>query len=162
MMFIPWKLIAVLVSWVVVATFVYEHEQEEFTKERAVAQAVADKQVALTNQVAQILGSKVGELQTNLVKAQADGKAKDAKIQSIVAANHYELRSSAASCSATPSDSAPASGDTAQPSAQLSGAAGDLIFDIARTGNQAIIALNACIQQYDEVKTQFDKLREPQ
>ena len=70
--------------------------------------------------------------------------------------NFARIRASAASCSPTPSNPTVASGDPAQPSAQLSREAGDTLFDIASTGNQAIIALNTCVKQYDEVKAQFD------
>jgi len=38
----PYFWVALALSWIVVAVSVYEHEQTEFDKERAVAQAALD------------------------------------------------------------------------------------------------------------------------
>ena len=70
-MMIPWKLIAILVSWLVVAVAVYEHEQSEFDKERAIAQAALEAANQKAKEISNDRDQRIASISSDLASTQA-------------------------------------------------------------------------------------------
>lgn len=145
---IPWKLIALMLSWIVVATFTYEHCQEDIVKERAVAQAALDAANKHAQEVSDERNSTVADISSRLVATQnkADQAAK--ALRDNLASGALRL-SIAGSCGGKlPNDPAFASNDH-QGRCDIDPDAAQRIVAITERGDHAIEKLNACVDAYN-------------
>jgi hypothetical protein len=150
MMFFPWRLIALLLSWVVVAVAVYEHEQSEFDKERAVAQAALEAANKHAKEISDERESTVAKISSDLADqtAKADKASKD--LHYSIASGALRLSVPVASCGAVSNDSSTASRNH-ETSAQLDPEFAQSLVGLTERGDKAIIELNSCIDSYNSL-----------
>ena len=150
-MMIPWKLIAILVSWLVIAVAVYEHEQSEFDKERAIAQATLDAANKHAQEVTDERNSSIADISSRLEATQkaADKAAKD--LRTNIANGSLRLSIPVASCSAV-SDNSTASDQHSEARADIDPGYAQAIVAITERGDQAINQLNSCIDAYQALR----------
>jgi hypothetical protein len=113
-------------------------------------------QVAKMNEEARAIEgihqNAVNAIALQLEKANANAKAQDDKLLTVVADSGFRMRVSSTSCVQASADAGTSSGDQSQPTAELDPATGQALFDIAQIGDEAIRSLNACIAAYDQVR----------
>jgi hypothetical protein len=151
MMLIPWKLIALLLSWVVVAVGVYEHCQGEFEKERAVSQAALEAANQHAKEISDERESTVSKISSDLATAQAraDKAAKD--LRNSIADGSRVLRVAGTCSSNLPNDTAP-TGSNTEAICNIDPGAAQSLVRLTQRGDEAIIQLNACIDAYHEME----------
>jgi hypothetical protein len=151
MTLIPWKLIALLLSWLVVAVGVYEHCQGEFEKERAVSQAALEAANQHAKEISDERESTVAKISNDLavVQAKADKAAKDLRYG--IADGSRVLRVAGTCSSNVPNDSTSAGGNT-EAICNIDPGAAQSIVRLTQRGDEAIMQLNACIDAYHEME----------
>ena len=148
---IPWKLIALLVSWVVVATFTYEHCQSQFDKERAVTQAALEAANKHAKEVTYERNATVADISSRLeaTKKSADKAAKD--LRTNIANGSLRLSIPIASSVAVSGNST-ASDQHSEARADIDPGYAQAIVAITERGDQAINQLNSCIDAYQALR----------
>lgn len=148
MIFIPWRLIALVISWVVVAVFTYEHCQADFDKERNDAKIAFEEQNARTEATNADWKDKHDKVSAQLASTQAKLQDAGKKLDVALAAGTVRL-SVAGSCSSKlPNDSASPAGDNPA-RCDIDPTAAQRIVAITERGDEAINKLNACIDAYE-------------
>jgi prophage endopeptidase len=150
-LFNPWVILGIVMA--VLSSFgagYYSGEQSENTRQQI--------EVARLNQQARETEQRMGEVaQTyaqTLRKANNVAKAKETKLRTDIASGERKLfiPVKAPECAVhTASDTSVASGDT-EARAELDGRTAQALVDLTSRGDQAIRSLNACIDQYDQMR----------
>jgi Na+-transporting NADH:ubiquinone oxidoreductase subunit NqrC len=126
----PYFWVAIVMSWVVVAVSVYEHEQTEFDKERAVAQAALDAANKHSQEITDERNKTVAYISRSLAdtqtKAAAASKALDDKLASTPSSDN------AGTCNIDPR-------------------AAQTLVSLTERGDAAIEKLNSCIAAYNSL-----------
>jgi hypothetical protein len=146
----PYFWVAIVMSWVVVAVSVYEHEQTEFDKERAVAQAALDAANKHSQEITDERNKTVAYISRSLADTQTKAAAASKALDDKLASGSMQLSVPVASCSAMPGDS-PATGGNPEARANLDAGFSQSLVAITQRGDQAINQLNACIDAYSAI-----------
>ena len=152
MMFLnPYFWGALVLSWIVVAVSVYEHEQTEFNKERAIAQAALDAANKHSEEITNERNAKIADISRSL----ADTQAKSDKVAKTLRDNLFSgavrLSIPVASCSNVSNDSTSAKGNT-EARADIDAGFAQALVSVTQRGDQAINQLNACIDSYNALE----------
>ena len=139
---------ALVLSWIVVAVSVYEHEETSFNKERAIAQAALDAANKHAQEISDERNTRITQISSDLAatQAKADKAAKD--LRSNIANGSVRLSIPVTSCGAMPNDSSAASGNT-EARADIDPGFAQSLVSITQRGDEAINELNACILSYN-------------
>jgi hypothetical protein len=148
---IPWKLIALFLSWLVVAVAVYEHEQSEFEKERAVAKAALDSANQHAKEISDERESTVAKISSDLANqtAKADKASKD--LHDHIASGALRL-SIAGSCGGKLPNDPALTGSNNQGQCNIDPGIAQSLVGLTERGDEAITKLNACIDAYNSLR----------
>jgi len=149
-MMIPWKLVAILVSWLVIAVAVYEHEQSEFDKERAIAQAALEAANQKAKEISNDRDQRIASISSDLASTQAKADQAAKTLRNNLASGAVRLSIPVASCSSVSNNSSSPSGNT-EARADLDAGVSEALVSITERGDQAINQLNACISAYNSL-----------
>ena len=146
----PYFWVALALSWIVVAVSVYEHEQTEFDKERAVAQAALDAANKHSQEITDERNKTVAYISRSLADTQSKAAEASKALNDKLASGSMQLSVPVASCSAVPGDS-PATGGNPEARANLDAGFSQSLVAITQRGDQAINQLNSCIAAYNSL-----------
>jgi hypothetical protein len=148
-LFNPWVLLAILIA--ICSSFgggYYKGGQDEFAKQQIeIARLNAE-----ARQKEQALVSAVNNTSNKLAKANYEAKLQTQKLHSAIDSGTFKLRIpvKAANCPVpTATDTAPASGDSVQATAELDGTIAKSLVAITDQGDANTRQLNACIDAYN-------------
>ena len=148
-LFNPWVLLAILIA--ICSSFgsgYYKGGQDEFAKQQMeIARLNAE-----ARQKEQALVSAVNNTSNKLAKANYEAKLQTQKLHSAIDSGSLKLRIpvKAANCPVpTATDTAPASGDSVQATAELDGTIAKSLVAITDQGDANTRQLNACIDAYN-------------
>ena len=139
---------ALVLSWIVVAVSVYEHEQTEFNKERAIAQAALDAANKHSQEITDERNAKIADISRSLADTQAKAAQASKALNDKLASGAVRLSIPVASCSNMSNDSTSAQGNT-EARADIDAGAAQSLVSVTQRGDQAINQLNACIDSYN-------------
>lgn len=150
-LFNPWVLLAILIA--ICSSFgggYYKGGQDEFAKQQMeIARLNAE-----ARQKEQALVSAVNNTSNKLAKANYEAKLQTQKLHSAIDSGTFKLRIpvKAANCPVpTATDTAPASGDSVQASAELDPTTARNLVAITDQGDSNTRQLNACIDAYQSI-----------
>lgn len=147
---------ALVLSWIVVAVSVYEHEETEFNKERAIAQAALDAANKHSEEITNERNAKIADISSRLADTQAKAVKSAQALNANLASGAVRL-SIAGSCgSQVSNDSTPTSIDNAG-TCNIDPRAAQALVALTERGDGAIEKLNACIDSYNvNLRTEND------
>ena len=142
---------ALVLSWIVVAVSVYEHEETSFNKERAIAQATLDAANKHAQEITDERNSSIADISSRLEATQkaADKAAKD--LRTNIANGSLRLSIPIASSVAVSGNST-ASDQHSEARADIDPGYAQAIVAITDRGDQAINQLNSCIDAYQALR----------
>ena len=149
-LFNPWVLLAILIA--ICSSFgggYYKGGQDEFAKQQMeIARLNAE-----ARQKEQALVSAVNNTSNKLAKANYEAKLQTQKLHSAIDSGTFKLRiPKAANCPVpTATDTAPASGDSVQATAELDRETAKSLVAITDQGDANTRQLNACIDAYQSI-----------
>jgi len=149
-LFNPWVLLAILIA--ICSSFgsgYYKGGQDEFAKQQMeIARLNAE-----ARQKEQALVSAVNNTSNKLAKANYEAKLQTQKLHSAIDSGTFKLRIPVkADCTIpTATDTAPASGDSVQATAELDRETAKSLVAITDQGDANTRQLNACIDAYNSV-----------
>lgn len=151
MIFSPYFWVAIALSWIVVAVSVYEHEQTEFDKERAVAQAALNAANKEAERITDERESTIAKLSVDLAATQqaADKAAKN--LRDNLASGASVMRFAGSCGGNLPNNPTLASSDNTG-TCQLSPDVAGSLVDLASRADQTANKLNACIAAYQSLE----------
>ena len=151
MMFLnPYFWCALALSWIVVAVSVYEHEQTEFDKERAVAQAALDAANKHSQEITDERNKTVAYISRSLADTQAKAAQASKALNDKLASGSMQLHIAGSCGGPVSGNTAPASGDNAS-SCNIDPRAAQSLVALTDRGDAAIEKLNACIASYNSL-----------
>jgi len=149
-LFNPWVILGVVLA--ILGSFgggYYKGEHDEDTRQQI--------EIARLNQQARETEQRMGEVaQTyahTLRKANDVAKAKETKLRTDIASGERKLFVPVkAECAVSATADSPASSGNTETRAELDPRIAQSLVDLTSRGDQAIRSLNACIDQYDEMR----------
>jgi hypothetical protein len=142
---------ALVLSWVVVAVSVYEHEETSFNKERAIAQAALEAANKHAQEISDERNAKVADISSRLADTQAKSDKAAKTLRDSISSGAVRLSIPVASCGSVPNDSTAAQGNT-EARADIDPGFTQALVSVTQRGDQAINQLNACIDSYNALE----------
>ena len=150
-LFNPWVILGIFVA--VMSSFgagYFTGEQNEYERQQLEIAALNAK----AKETEQTMAKVAQTYAETLRKANHVAKIKETRLRDDIATGTLSLRVAVKTpqCALqAATDTAPASGDT-ETTAELDGRVAQALVDITSRGDQAIRSLNACIDQYDQMR----------
>jgi transglutaminase/protease-like cytokinesis protein 3 len=150
-LFNPWVLLVLICAFLGVGAVSYtkgqdnEHDRQQI--EMAALNAKARETEQAMAQVAQTYGQ-------TLKKANDAAKVKEAKLRNDIVSSKLKLfvPIQVPECAVSATEDTPASAGDTETRAELDPRIAESLVDLASRGDQAIRSLNACIDQYNEIR----------
>jgi len=146
----PYFWVALALSWIVVAVSVYEHEQTEFDKERAVAQAALDAANKHSQEITDERNKTVAYISRSLADTQTKAAAASKALDDKLASGSMQLHIAGTCGSPVSSDSSAPSSDNAG-TCNIDPRAAQTLVSLTERGDAAIEKLNSCIAAYNSL-----------
>ena len=146
----PYFWVALALSWIVVAVSVYEHEQTEFDKERAVAQAALDAANKHSQEITDERNKTVAYISRSLADTQSKAAEASKALNDKLASGSMQLHIAGTCGSPVSSDSSAPSSDNAG-TCNIDPRAAQTLVSLTERGDAAIEKLNSCIAAYNSL-----------
>jgi hypothetical protein len=147
---ILFQLVAVCISWIVIAIGVYEHCQHEFEQEQAEAKAALITANQHAKEVSDERESTVAKISSDLANQTAKANKASKDLHDHIASGALRLSVPVTSCGAVSNDSSTTGGNH-EASAQLDPEFAQSLVGLTERGDKAIIELNSCIDSYNSL-----------